>query len=697
MNFLPSMHFEFGMFAIHRQLGGSFKLLTTLLLGLFATSLHALQSGNFIYSSYADGVIIDGYTGQGGAVAIPDTIAGLPVFAFDAAFKGNTTITSVTIPSSVTQIGTDAFNGCTGLTSITIPPSITSIDRSAFSGCTGLTSVSIASGVTSIGDGAFRSCTNLTSISIPSTVTLIASQAFALCLNLEDISVEASSTTFSARDGVLLNKDETTLLQYPGGKSGEYTIPSTVTTINYYAFAFCAGLTSVTIPPGITTIGPEAFQACTGMTSVTIPSSVTLIDINAFDGCTSLKSVTIPPSTTTINSYAFFNCTGLTSVNISFGVTKIDLYAFSFCTSLTSVSIPASVTQIGFYAFADCSSLVSISIPASNPNYTTIGGVLFNKPQTTLIQYPGGKTGAYTVPSSVTSIGGLAFRSSVGLTSVTIPSSVTSIDSSAFIGCSNLANFAVSASSTSYSTTGGVLLNKAKTILLQYPGGRYGGYTIPAGITSIGTSAFASNEGLTSVTIPSGVTFIGNNSFNACTSLTSVTISSTVTRIGADSFAYCTGLTSLTIPASVTRIGSFAFIGCRALTTAIFLGSAPTSFGAVVFGGTASDFTIRFYAGATGFTTPTWNDYPTVALPTDLANPDLVRNLNGSITLTWPAPKGVTNPSFLIDVVFRSSNMAGWTVIESPNLSIQAGIVVFTDPSPLPGKGFYRIGRPVSP
>jgi BspA type Leucine rich repeat region (6 copies) len=556
--------------------------------------------------------------------------------------------------------------------------------------------VSISSGVMEIGDSAFRACTRLTSVTIPSSVTFIGTQAFDSCSNLEVISVEASSTTFSARDGVLMNKDETTLFQCPGGKSGEYTIPSTVTSINPYAFAYCAGLTSVTIPPGVTAIGPDTFRSCSGMTSVTIPSGVTIIDINAFYDCTGLKSVTIPASTMTVNSYAFYNCTSLTSVNISSGVTEIGLHAFRLCTSLTSVSIPASVTQIGFYAFAECSSLVSISIPASNVNYSTIGGVLFNKAQTTLIQYPGGKTGAYTIPSSVTSIGIEAFRSCTGLTSVTIPSSVTSIGPFAFTGCSNLASFSVSASSANYSTTGGVLCNKTKTTLIWYPGGRIGGYTIPAGITSIGTSAFASCAGLTSVTIPAGVTTIGNRAFMSCKSLTSVTISSTVTRIGTDSFLYCTGLTSVTIPSSVTSIGSFAFSGCTGLRTAIFLGNAPTSFGGGVFQYTASDFTIRFYAGATGFTTPTWNDYPTVALPTDLVVMGFVRNANGSVTMTWPAPKGVTNPSLLTDVVYRSGSLAGWSAIASP-LAIDAGMVVFTDPSPPPGKGFYRIGRPISP
>lgn len=696
MNTRSSIPSESGSITSHRRCALFHRLLPVLLLGLLATSLHALQSGDFTYSGYPDAVIITGYTGPGGAVTIPETIEGLPVLSFGLTFSRNTTITSVTIPNTVKSINSESFLNCTGLTSVTIPSSITSIGNSAFYNCTGLTDVSIPFGVTSIYGYAFYGCTGLTNVMLPSSITIIDTQVFYECSNLGNISVEASSTTYSAAGGVLFNKEETTLIQYPGGKIGAYTIPSAVTSIDSYAFASCAGLTSVIIPHGVTSIAQNTFRSCTGLTSVTIPSSVTTIDNYAFYDCTDLTTVTVPSSVTNIGDNVFHYCASLTSVMISSGVTRIGSYAFRYCSGLTSVTIPASVTNIGFYAFAECSNLTSITVPSSNSTYSTIGGVLFNKIQTNLIQYPGGKTGAYTIPSGVQTIDIAAFRSCTGLTSVTIPASVTSIGASAFTGCSNLASFSVSTSSAVYSTTGGVLLNKAKTALILYPGGRIGGYTIPSGITSIGTSAFASCAGLSSVTISSGVTIIGNNSFNSCTSLTSVTISSTVTRIGSDSFANCTGLTSVTIPSSVTSIGSFAFSNCTRLTAATFSGNAPTSFGAAVFGYTASDFTIRFYAGSTGFTTPTWLDYSAVVLPTNPSITGFVRNSNGSATLKWWAPKGVTNPSLLTDVVYRSSNLVGWSAIALP-LSIDADMVVFTDPSPLQGNCFYRVGRPVSP
>ena len=171
-------------------------------------------------------------------------------------FMQITTLTSVSIPNSVTTIGESVFNGCSGLTSITIPDSVTSIGSSAFFQCTGLTSVIIGNSVTSIGSWAFSHCTSLTSI----------------------------------------------------------TIPSGVTTIGDNTFSSCSSLTSITIPNSVTSIGQNAFNGCTSLTSITIPNNVTSIGTYAFGGCSSLTSINIPNSVTTIGESAFRGCSGLTSI-----------------------------------------------------------------------------------------------------------------------------------------------------------------------------------------------------------------------------------------------------------------------------------------------------------------------------------------------------------------------------------------------
>ena len=226
-----------------------------------------------------------------------------------------------TVPTGVATIGSDAFADC-GLTNVTIPSSVTTIGIYAFDDA-GLTSVTIPASVTNIGDG-----------------------AFAWCYSLTAITVAAQNLFYSGVNGVLFNNSQTTLIQFPAGLSGTYTIPASVTSIEGYAFAGCYGLTNVTIPVGVTTIGNEAFDYC-GLTNVTIPGSVTSIGSDAFYNCTSLTSVTIPASVTNIGTYAFDDCISLTNATIPGSVTSIPSGVFEYCPKLASVTIPASVTGIG--------------------------------------------------------------------------------------------------------------------------------------------------------------------------------------------------------------------------------------------------------------------------------------------------------------------------------------------------------------
>jgi hypothetical protein len=299
-------------------------------------------------------------------------------------------------------------------------------------------------------------------------------------------------------------------------------LPKNIKSIRDFAFNHCGLSGTLEIPASVKdTIGKSAFSFCDGITDVKL-SAAKYIGESAFQGCTNLTgTLTIPDSVFTIKAWAF-----------------------AFCNSLSAVVLPATVSQIGNSAFNSCSGLFTVA-PA-NESFSAVDGVLFNVDQTTLVQFPVGKTGSYTVPSTVGDIGQYAFANCNELTSVSIPAATYAIEDYAFSGCSSLAgafpissgisyigqnafvdcqgitSFAVAPDNSLFSFSSGVLIDLSQFTIKRCVTSKSGVYIIPSDIMFIDNSAFSDCTNLTSVTLPEGILSIGHRAFYNCSGLRSI-------------------------------------------------------------------------------------------------------------------------------------------------------------------------------
>jgi hypothetical protein len=251
------------------------------------------------------------------------------------------------------------YNGKETLTRIVFPSTLQVIDIQAFANCYNLIEAEFpqSQSLSTIRVGAFFGCNNLTSKVIPASVSVIDPMAFSNSSG--DVTVANDNPNYSSIDGVLFDKNQTTLIHIPTNKAGSYVIPLTVTTIAQQAFRRCHQLSTVTLPENLSRIEDGAFCECFELSSITFPESVNYIGPRAFAFCNKLQNIEIPPRITVIESGAFYACIDLITVNIPFGVTTIKTDAFYACNGLSSIVLPASVKTIESFAFSQDTTTVS--------------------------------------------------------------------------------------------------------------------------------------------------------------------------------------------------------------------------------------------------------------------------------------------------------------------------------------------------
>lgn len=446
-------------------------------------------------------------TNASGDITIPDTLGGYPVTVIgDKAFMNCDYVTKITISDSVIRIGSFAFSDCKSLTSITISDSVTNIENGAF-------------------DEYWETNDSV----------------------LSGIFVSENNPNYSSDEyGVLFDKEKTTIIKFPIGRSAkEYIIPNGVAKMSEGVFEDCKKIEKVVIPEGVSQISKQAFKNCKGLTSITIPNGVTVIGGYAFFDCSILENVTIPDSVTTIEYSAFAGCENLKTMFIPEKVSSIAISAF------------------GSNAFGKICGITAFKVDEKNQYYSNDEfGVLFNKNKTELIEYPTKSTlEEYYIPDGVTYICQNAFQGCVGLKSVIIPDSMTKIGYSAFHDCKSLVNIVIPDSVTSIGEHA-----------FSYCSG-FTSITIPKSVTSIGKSAFYNCARLINLKIPDGVTRIEEESFYLCPWLENVDLGNGVTEIGKNAFSHCTDIKTVSLGNNLTKIGDQAFYCCSKISDVYYYGT----------------------------------------------------------------------------------------------------------------------------
>ncbi|CAN5405054.1 hypothetical protein BH23VER1_BH23VER1_24770 [soil metagenome] len=405
---------------------------------LTVASLPAKNLGPLTYAGNGREITITGYEkSAAGAVVIPETIEGRKMTKIgQEAFMDCREITSVALPDTITHIDAKAFAGCAKLQTINVPDTILMIGAEAFGRCVSLSHINLGR-ITQIYDNTFDRCQSLQKVTIPDEVTSIGNDAFSGCLKLETIA-----------------------------------IPDSVNSIGFGAFNRCRKLAAIHVSANLLTIGNVAFSNC---------DSLTGIDVAAGNGTySSPGGVLFDKSETTLLQYPGGRPGDYA---IPPGVTKIAQWAFGGCELLTSLSIPASYKE-NISLVINGQTLGAINVDPQNKTFSSVDGVLYNHEQTTLIRYPQGREGSYTVLPSTTTIAESAFSRCGGLTEVILPDGLVAIKNMALYSCESLTHI-----------------------------------YLPSYVASIGAGAMGGCDALTSITIPESTTTVESSAFAECPSL----------------------------------------------------------------------------------------------------------------------------------------------------------------------------------
>ena len=531
-------------------------------------------------------------------ITIPENVTTIENYAFDNANYITSIVWNAKNCSDLSSGSYHPFYDFRGkITSFTIGDKVETLPSCLCYGMYNLKSITIPESVTSIGYNAFYNCDALTTITIPENVTFVDAYAFSECNSLTTFVWNAKNCAdFSAYDYAPFYNIRSQIVAVTFGENVEH-IPA------YLCYGI-GNVQSLTLPSSVKSMGSYAFYGCSSVPSITIPEGVTHMGTHVFSGCSSISSVVWNAKHcadfTAYDLAPFYDIRSLiTSFSFGNNVEHVPAYLCYYMTNAGSMSIPNTVTSVGSEAFAG----ITFDHQADEDGLVYVGSVLWayegSTPEKTSIQVKEGTTSIYsnvfknctelvsiTLPSTITNIGASAFEGCSSLAEITIPEAVTSIADNAFSGCSSLIEITIpegitylgsSAFSGCSALTSVVWNAKNCANFGSYSYAPF--YNIHSQITSF---TFGENvehipsylcyymNNLKVLTIPNSVTTIGSSAFSSCLGLTSVEIPNSVTSIGSSAFSSCSALTSVTIPENVKTMGNDVFSGCSALTSVVW-------------------------------------------------------------------------------------------------------------------------------
>ena len=577
---------------------------------------------------------------KSGEFVIPDTVTSIA----DRAFSSCPNLTKITIGANVESVGAYAFSECIALTDVVFKDSTIdkkTIGNYAFYNCRALSNINFGNAVTSIGDYAFVMTESLTSIEFPDSLVRIGNYAFSpysngyggsyieyTTSNLENIKFGSGIKTIGKQafykneklKSIDLTGSNLTLIDTGAFQNCisliEINLSGNNLVIESSAFYDDKYLKNVTFGAGIKSIGSNAFYNCLSISELNFFDGLDRIYSDAFRNCKSISLVTLPNTLSSIGNSAFYNCERITSVHIPDKVTEIQGGCFTNCHLLKKVTIGSGCTSISPTAFTGANSIEEIIVEEDNKKYTSVDGVLYNNDKTTLVLYPKGRRGNFTIPDAVTTIAERAFERCNHITGVVIGKNVSKIDRYAFSECFSLKSVSFKDSDDVDKTIGDYAFENCQALSnvdfgnavtsvgnyafimtksltsIEFPdslvsignyafspfsngyGGSFGIYVesnlesvkFGSELKSIGEQAFFKNEKLKTVQFTGDkLSIIDYAAFYFCTSLTEVTLSGDDLIIGSNAFKFDTALKSVVLNSGVKTIGSNAFDYCTSL------------------------------------------------------------------------------------------------------------------------------------